>query len=325
MTEIWVLIETGPQGEALDGSLALTAYLAGQGDAPVVGVVAAADPAAAAQAAAEHGAARVLTVTLPGQVPTAEALTGVLAELVDREAPAAVLAMATTTGAGVLPRLAARLDAGYVADATAVTVGDAGRLTMRKSALGGAYVTECEVPEGLQLVTVRSGVLPRPTPGAGGAPVEAVEVAVLQGVGAEVLGVEPIATEGELPLESAAIVVSGGRGLGAGEHFALLRDLAEAFGPTAAVGASRPAAEAGWVGSHQEIGISGATVSPELYVAAGISGASQHLAGMRDSRVIVAVNKDPDAPIFRNADFGVVGDLFEVVPAIAAAVRAHRG
>lgn len=327
MTETWIYVETDPQGTPLDGSLALVSHLAAQAGTEVVAVVAAADPAAAARSAAEHGAARVLSVAGAGlAAPDAVVLTHVLAELVGQRPPAALLAIATTTGAGVLPRLSARLDAGYVADATGVAVGEGGRLTMTKSALGGAYVTTCDIPAGLQLVTVRPGALPRPTPGAGGGAVEAVDVP-LDGVapGIEVLGVDPVAAEGELPLESASVVVAGGRGLGAAESFALLRDLADAFGPTAAVGASRPAAEAGWVGAHQEIGISGTTVSPELYVAAGISGAAQHLAGMRDSRVIVAVNKDADAPIFAIADYGIVGDLFEVLPALAAAVRAHRG
>lgn len=329
MTDIWVYVETDPQGAALDGSLALVAHLAGQaGDAAVVGVVVAADPGPAAAAAGAAGASRVLAVAGPEHgAPSAQGLTHVLAQLAGERAPAAVLALATTTGAGFLPRLAARLDAGFVADATAVTVGDGARLTLRKSALGGAYVTSCDVPEGLQLVTVRPGALPRAT-GAGGGAAEVETVAVpLDGVavGTELLDVETDAAQGDLPLEAAAVVVSGGRAMGNAENFALLRDLADAFGPTAAVGASRPAAEAGWVPASQEIGISGKTVSPELYVAAGISGASQHLAGMRDSRVIVAVNRDADAPIFKLADYGVVGDLFEVLPALAAAVRAHRG
>lgn len=324
-TDIWVFVEqhAGVAAEASLGVVTEAARLAPAASAQVVAVLAGPGASQAAVAAGSAGATAALVVPDEAYATySTEAYTHALATLVVAHAPAALLFAATTYGADLAPRLAARLDTGLVSDATALWLDADGRFTFTKNTLGGNLLTQCRIAGDTQLGTVRTGLYKKAE--VGGTAEVSVEDVTAPAVRTTLLEVVDEAGSGELALEDADVVISGGRAMGGAEGFGILRDLAAAFGPTAAVGASRPAADAGWVATHQEIGVSGKTVSPDLYVACGISGASQHLAGMSSSRTILAINSDPDAPIFDVADLAVVGDLFEIVPALTAAVAAAR-
>jgi len=235
-----------------------------------------------------------------------------LAGFVGDVKPQALFFAATAMGRDLAPRVAARLGAGLASDCTKVAVKD-GALEFTRPIYAGKAFLSFTLKSSPGLATLRPNVFPlgETVPGAGD--VVKTEVVVpdgaVKGRVVEVLKEE----NAEVDVTEADVVVSGGRGLKGPENFALLRDLASVF-PRAAVGASRSAVDSGWIGHQHQVGQTGKTVSPNLYVAVGISGAIQHLAGMSSSKYIVAVNKDPEAPIFKAADFGIVGDLFEVVP-----------
>lgn len=321
---LWVLVESW-RGVPAEPSLALVTEARRLADACGGTVTAVAvgedldDVVARAGAAGAHTVRRVCGGY---DAYTTEPWTAALHALVTAHAPTALLVAATTQGADLAPRLAARLGAGLVADCTALECTDDGLVGV-KDELGGSLVARARVRTGVAVVTVRAGALPAAATD-GAAPEVVVEDLPAAPSRTTVLERETV-DAGEVALEDARVVVSGGRALGGPEGFDVLRDLVAAFGPTAALGASRPAADAGWVPVSKEIGISGKKVAPDLYLACGISGASQHLAGMSGSRTVVAINKDPQAPILDVADLAVVGDLFEIVPALAAAVRARRG
>ncbi len=260
---------------------------------------------------AEYGAARVYVAADPAfddyvVAPTA----ALLAQLVQEKSPALVLLAGTAEGKEIAGRLAVKTDSGVLTDAVDLTPGDDGNPVAEQSIFGGATIVHSRVKRGTPIVAMRpNAVAPEPAPGA--AELAAVSLAS-EATGAKVTG-RVVAERGERPdLTEASIVVSGGRGTGGAEGFEIIETLADALG--AAVGASRAVTDAGWYPHQFQVGQTGKTVSPQLYMAIGISGAIQHRAGMQTSKTIIAVNKDPEAPIFELADFGVVGDLFKVVP-----------
>ena len=228
----------------------------------------------------------------------------------------AVVLAATSTGKDLAPRLAAALSAPCGMDVTAVDLaGDMVRVT--RPVYAGKALQTVEL-SGTPVIAVRPGTYPAAAASAAGTQ-EAIAVPAFTRR-LDVTGIRASA-KAAVDVAEARVVISGGRGLGDPKHFALLEDLAAAFGGEAAVGASRAVVDAGWIEHGAQVGQTGKTVAPELYFAIGVSGAIQHLAGMRTSKVIVAINRDKDAPIFKVADYGIVGDLFEIVPALAAAIR----
>jgi len=249
--------------------------------------------------------------------------TDVLAGMIHKYKPEAVLISATPQGRDLAPRVAARVGAGLTADCTGLSIDPQDRLLVQtRPAFGGNLMATIVCRQARpQMATVRPGVMKalEPDPARAGevvsVPVKLDERAVLT----KVVEIIQQADEGKVNLQDAAIIVSGGRGLGKPENFALIRELAAAIG--GAVGASRAAVDAGWIPAYHQVGQTGRTVQPKLYIACGISGAVQHLAGMSSAECIVAINKDPAAPIFNVATYGIVGDLFEIVPRLAKALR----
>lgn len=228
----------------------------------------------------------------------------------------AIVVSASATGKDLAPRIAARANAPCAMDVTSVDVtGDTIRVV--RPVYAGKVLQTVDL-RGTAVIAVRPAAYPGLAAAKAGASVSVVVPAFTKRL--DVTGIRT-SDKGSLDVAEARVVVSGGRGLGDPKHFALLEELAAAFGGDAAVGASRAVVDAGWAEHGAQVGQTGKTVSPELYVAVGISGAIQHLAGMRTAKVIVAINRDKDAPIFKVADYGIVGDLFEVVPALTAAVK----
>ncbi|NIH84997.1 electron transfer flavoprotein subunit alpha/FixB family protein [Amycolatopsis granulosa] len=240
-----------------------------------------------------------------------------LAKLVEQTSPAAVLVTASAEGKEVAGRLAIRVGGGLVYDAVGVNSDG----TVEQSIFGGAYSVKSKA-QGLPIISVRPGAV-EAAQAEGAAAEEAVELpAVDAAKSAKITGVEPVVGGDRPELTEATIVVSGGRGVGSAEKFEVVEKLADSLG--AAVGASRAAVDSGYYPAQFQVGQTGKTVSPQLYVALGISGAIQHRAGMQTSKTIVAVNKDPEAPIFEIADFGVVGDLFNVAPQLTEEVTKRK-
>jgi electron transfer flavoprotein alpha subunit len=249
--------------------------------------------------------------------------TDVLTGLVNQHRPEIVLVSATPQGRDLAPRAAARLAAGLTADCTGLDIDDEKRLLVQtRPAFGGNLMATIICPYARpQMATVRPGVMIASEADAARTgqvieiPVQLDERAVL----AKILDIVQQEEDGRVNLQDAEIIVSGGRGLGKPESFSVIEELAQALG--GAVGASRAAVDAGWIPAYHQVGQTGRTVQPKLYIACGISGAVQHLAGMSSSDCIIAINRDSDAPVFNIATYGVVGDLFEIVPALTARLR----
>lgn len=256
---------------------------------------------------------------------TGEPYARLVTEVVREGAYEAVLFAATAEGRDLAPRVAALLDVPLAADVTAVEAGG-GRLSVTRPVYAGKLFARIELEARPALISIRPNAFQpeeHPEEGAGLEIETWVPAIDADAPGARV--VEFRAAEGgALDVSEATIVVSGGRGMKGPENWHLLEDLRDAIGNGAALGASRAVVDAGWRPHGEQVGQTGKTVSPKLYFAVGVSGAVQHLAGMRTAQTIVAVNKDPDAPIFKVADYGLVGDLFEVLPRLATEIRALR-
>jgi len=243
--------------------------------------------------------------------------------LVNKKLPEIILVSASTQGRDLAPRLAARIGAGLTADCTALEIDPDQRLLVQtRPAFGGNLMATIHCPNARpQMATVRPNVMKKAAldPGRVG-DIENVPVNLDdRAVATKILEVIRQEEGKEVNLADAQIIVSGGRGLGKAENFQLIRNLAEVLG--AAVGASRATVDAGWIPAYHQVGQTGKTVQPKLYIACGISGAVQHLAGMSSSDTIVAINKDANAPIFDVATYGIVGDLFEIVPALTSKLK----
>jgi electron transfer flavoprotein alpha subunit len=262
----------------------------------------------------KYGADKVLVVDDAALADyTTDAYTNVLADLIKGLDPALIIMGATMQGKDLAGRLAARLDAGVAMDCVAIKL-ENDQLTYTRPMFGGKVLAEVEIKGSPQIVAIRPNVMTiTETPKEGAVEKPGVDAGEVKTTVLE----KSMETGDKVELTEADIVVSGGRGTGG--DFAVVEELAAALG--GAVGASRSAVDEGWRPHSDQVGQTGKVVSPTMYVACGISGAIQHLAGMSTSKYIVAINKDPEAPIFSKADFGIVGDLFEMVPAIAEEVK----
>jgi len=304
--------------EAVSVASRLAAKLGGRVDALALG------PGAAAGAAevGRFGAGRLLCVEDAAlERYAAQAYALCLAEAARAAEAAVVLVAGTILGKDLAARGAARLDTACISDAIELDVEADGTLRGKRPVYSGKALARVSIPRARPaMASLRPNVFPLADPDDS----RSAEVVPLQvAIGEEHLRVKTVevrkSAQQELDVAEASVIVAGGRGLKDAGNFSLLRDLAQALG--GAVGASRAVVDAGWIGHAHQVGQTGKVVSPNLYVACGISGAIQHLAGMSSSKVIVAINKDAEAPIFKVADYGIVGDLFEVLPAMTEAVR----
>jgi electron transfer flavoprotein alpha subunit len=319
MAEVLVLVD------AVDGTVKkstfelLTAARAiGEPAAVVLGAAGTAAPLK--DALGEYGAVKVYVVEnddLEGYVvaPKAEALAAVVAQA----SPAAVLVSSTPDNKEIAARLAFKIGSGVLTDAVGVDA-DAGAT---QSIFGGAVTVQSKASKGIAVITVRPNSI-APEASSGAAEEVKIEVTISDAAkGAKVIENVVEAKSSRPQLSDASVVVSGGRGIGNADNFKIIEELADTLG--AAVGASRAVVDAGWVDHKMQVGQTGVTVSPQLYIAVGISGAIQHRAGMQTAKTIVAINKDAEAPIFELADFGVVGDLFTVAPQLTEEIRKRKG
>lgn len=320
MSNVLVFIEQrdGKIRKASFEALTLGREVAAKTGGALGAVVAGSGIAGLAPELAAYGAAKVFVADKPElALYSCEGYTAALDAAVTAFAPGILLVPATSMGKDVAPRLAARRKVGLLSDVMSLEV-EGGRLVATRLVYSGkARATVAADPAApLQIATPRPNVFPASKGVAGAGEVVALDVAPV--IRAKVVKME-MPEAGELDVAEADKIVSGGRGIKGPENWPVLRGLCHELG--AALGASRAAVDAGWIGHEHQVGQTGKVVSPTLYVACGISGAIQHMAGMGSSKVIVAINKDADAPIFKVATYGIVGDMFQIVPALTEAVR----
>ncbi|MGK2869799.1 MAG: electron transfer flavoprotein subunit alpha/FixB family protein [Mycobacterium sp.] len=318
MAEVLVLVEHAEGAlKKVSTELITAARVLGEPSAVVVGVEGTAAPLTDGLKAA--GAAKIYvaeSADAEGFLVTPKV--DVLAALTESAAPAAVVIAATAEGKEVAGRLAARLGSGLLVDVVEIKEGGIGV----HSIFGGAFTVDAQATGELPVITVRPGAV-EAAPADGAGEVVNVEVPAQAENATKITSREPVVAGDRPELTEASVVVAGGRGVGSEENFKVVEELADSLG--AAVGASRAAVDSGYYAGQFQVGQTGKTVSPQLYIALGISGAIQHRAGMQTSKTIIAVNKDEEAPIFEIADLGIVGDLFKVTPQLTEAVKARKG
>jgi electron transfer flavoprotein alpha subunit len=319
--DLWVFIETNEDGTAKNVGLELLTpgkRMADKQGGALVAVVIGEHVDAAVGAANAHGADRIIVVDGPEYAHySTDAYTIALCTLVEKYGPTSMLIGATNNGRDLGPRVSCRLKTGLTADCTALDIDEeSGNVAWTRPAFGGNLMATILCPDHRpQIGTVRPGVFKKCGLVIGSAEIIKEDIRITQDqIRTQVLELIKEMDSEHVDLEGAEIIVSGGRGVGGPEGFAPVRALAKALGAT--VGASRAAVDSGWIAHAHQVGQTGKTVGPKLYIACGISGAIQHLAGMSGSDTIVAINKDPDAPIFDVADYGIVGNLFEVLPVL---------
>ncbi len=316
MAGILVFVEQR-NGEIRTASLQALSEARRLGAGPVSAVLPGSGIAGSAAGLGAYGAEKVYVADDPNlALYSSEGYAEVMAKAVELAQPGAVFFAGTAMGRDLAPRLAARLGVGALADVVEITLDGDTFVAKRPVYSGKAIATVDTAGKVPQVISLRPNVFAAEEVGG------TAEVVTLDGLSLAIRAVvkELVDTGGgEIDVAEADIIVSGGRGIKGPENFALIRELADAVG--GAVGASRAVVDAGWIEHKHQVGQTGKVVSPTLYIAAGISGAIQHLAGMSSSKVIVAINKDPDAPIFKVADYGIVGDLFDVIPPMVAAIK----
>lgn len=324
MSGVWVFIENrdGEIAAIAKEALAAARTVADGLGETLTALVFGQDVAGVADAAFAFGADAVLGADDATLFPfRVEAVGPLVAQLAKERQPGVILAGASTRGRDLAAWVAADLDAGLVADGTDLAV-DGGTVKVTRPVYASKLLATVFVTGGMQIITLRNRAFPQAESTGGSGSAEWVDTAVAESdIPTKVTGFA--GKEGTISLTDANIIVSGGRGVGGPEGFAPVQELANVLG--AALGASRAAVDAGWIPYEHQVGQTGKTVSPDLYIANGISGAIQHQAGMRTSKVIVAINKDPEAPIFKLAQYGIVGDLFEVLPALTAEFKKKLG
>ncbi len=315
MAEVLVLVDH-VEGEIKKSTFELLTAARALGEPSAVVVGAAGTAGKLADGLKAHGAEKIY-VAETDRDDFLSPEVDVLAALVGSASPAAVLIGVSADGKEIAGRLAVRTNSAWLNDVVGVSPDG-----VTHSVFGGAFIAEAKAGSAHPVITLRPGAVEiEPVAGAGAE--EAVEVPAASGRGATVTGREPIVGGDRPELTEASVVVSGGRGVGSAEDFQVVEVLADSLG--AAVGASRAAVDSGYYPHQFQVGQTGKTVSPQLYIALGISGAIQHRAGMQTSKTIIAVNKDTEAPIFEIADFGVVGDLFKVAPQLKDEIAKRKG
>ena len=327
--DLWVFVETNEDGTAKNVGIELLTpgkMMAGKQGGALVAVVIGSNVDEAVKAASEHGADKVIVVDGPEYAHyTTDAYAIALCTLVEKYGPTSMLIGATNNGRDLGPRVSCRLKTGLTADCTGLDIDEeSGNVAWTRPAFGGNLMATILCPDHRpQIGTVRPGVFKKSDAVAAAAEIIKEDIHVdAKDIRTQVLELIKEADGENVDLEGADIIVSGGRGVGGPEGFAPVKALADVLGAT--VGASRAAVDAGWIAHAHQVGQTGKTVGPKLYIACGISGAIQHVAGMSGSDCIVAINKDPEAPIFDVADYGVVGNLFEVLPVLTEEIKKAR-
>jgi len=327
--DLWVFVETNENGTAKNVGIELLTpgkMMAGKQGGALVAIVIGSGVDEAVKAAATHGADKVIVVDGPEfKQYTTDAYANALCALVEKYGPTSMLIGATNNGRDLGPRVSCRLKTGLTADCTALDIdAESGNVAWTRPAFGGNLMATILCPDHRpQIGTVRPGVFKKSEPVPAKAEIIREDIHVSpEEIRTQVLELIRELDSEKVDLEGAEIIVSGGRGVGGPEGFETIRLLADALGGV--VGASRAAVDSGWIAHSHQVGQTGKTVGPKLYIACGISGAIQHLAGMSGSDCIVAINKDPDAPIFDVADYGVVGNLFDVIPALVDEIKKAR-
>lgn len=306
MSQIFVFLEA-KDGKLKKGGLELLSWAKNNGLDCAAGIIGPQASAVAPQAG-HFGAKTVFAADLPAEGYNPEVYLKPLKEMIETSGAKMVLANASALAKDLFPRVGAQLNSGVASDCTGIKL-DGGKLIATKPLYSGKCTAEVEFEDGLSIVLMRSNQLPVNAPNDG----QSAEVKSVTAPSAsdQVALEQLVRGESNKPdLTEANVIISGGRGLGEAKNFSILEELAAELGAT--VGASRAVVDAGWVPHGMQVGQTGKTVSPSLYIAVGISGAIQHMAGMSGSKVIVAINKDADAPIFQKASYGIVGDIFEL-------------